>query len=161
MHTDLFCSQRTRDAFALLRTCAPPPLLYQLAATPSWIARVENEEDNIELVGDFVQHAGVMPPQLFLRLVAADVDSDGVGTMSMRMLRAGRARKAWAQMPSSHLRVVGHVSLSRCAGIAALFIIVPDLVRLRRHRLRPLSTLIPHLFGLGRRSSNLGLLDRI
>src|SRR6266851_5041180 len=48
-------------------------------------------------------------------------------------------------------------SLSRCTGIAAHFVIVLRLVRLGRRRLRPLSTLIPHLFGLGRRSSNLGL----
>jgi hypothetical protein len=43
-------------------------LLYQPAATPSRIPSVENEEDNIGLVDDFVQHADVMSPQLFLRL---------------------------------------------------------------------------------------------
>ncbi|SRR6266851_4110463 len=52
-------------------------------------------------------------------------------------------------------------SLSLCMGIAALFVIVPRLVRLGRRRLRLLSTRIPHRFGLSRRSSNLGLLDRI
>jgi hypothetical protein len=31
-------------------------LLHQLAATPSWIPHVENEEDNIGLIDDFVLH---------------------------------------------------------------------------------------------------------
>jgi hypothetical protein len=47
-------------------------------------------------------------------------------------------------------------SLSRW-GIACCVLVWPE-----RHRLRPLSTLIPHLFGLCRRSSsNLGFLDHI
>ncbi len=33
---------------------APPCLLYQLAATPSWILCIENKEDNIRLVDNFV-----------------------------------------------------------------------------------------------------------
>ena len=34
----------------------------------SQFARVENEDDDVGLVDGFVQHADVMPPQLFLRL---------------------------------------------------------------------------------------------
>jgi len=58
-------------------------------------------------------------------------------------------------------------SPSRRMGIAALFVIALGhgmlrLARLERRRLRLLSTLVPHLFGLGCRSiSNLGLLDSI
>jgi len=51
-----------------LRLAPAHLLLYQPAATPSRIPRVENEDDNIGLVDDFVQHADVMSPQLFLRL---------------------------------------------------------------------------------------------
>jgi len=56
--------------YETLSLCFAPPaqlLFYQLAATPSRIARVENEEDDVGLVDDFVQHADVMPPQTSTR----------------------------------------------------------------------------------------------
>lgn len=43
-------------------------LLYQPATTPSWVACIKHEKDNIGLVNDFVQLADVVPPLLFLRL---------------------------------------------------------------------------------------------
>ena len=46
-------------------------LLYQTATTPSWVARIEHENDDVGLVDDFVQHADVVPPLLLLRLVGS------------------------------------------------------------------------------------------
>jgi hypothetical protein len=64
-------------------------LLYQPAATPSRIVRVENEDDDVGLVDDFVQHADVMLPQLFLRLAGLRVDSDSAEMRSLADVDAG------------------------------------------------------------------------
>ena len=45
----------------------PPYLfLYQSAPAHSWVARIEHEENDVGLIDDFVQHADVVSPLLFL-----------------------------------------------------------------------------------------------
>jgi hypothetical protein len=45
--------------------------LYQSATAPSRVTRIEHEEDDVGLFDDFVQHADVVFPLLFLRLVGS------------------------------------------------------------------------------------------
>ena len=45
--------------------------LYQSATAPSWVTRIEHEESDVGPVDNFVQHADLVSPQLFLRLVGS------------------------------------------------------------------------------------------
>jgi hypothetical protein len=38
---------------------------------PSWVTRIEHEEDDVGFIDDFVQHADVVSPLPFLRLVGS------------------------------------------------------------------------------------------
>jgi hypothetical protein len=57
---------------ALALRFAPTHLfLNQSATAPSWVTRIEHQEDDVGLVDDFVHHADVVSPLLFLRLVGS------------------------------------------------------------------------------------------
>ena len=56
-----------------LALCFAPGFLflYQSATAPSWVTRIEHEEDDVGLVDHFMQQADVVPPLLFLRFVGS------------------------------------------------------------------------------------------
>jgi hypothetical protein len=79
---DLQMKRRKNGAYApiLLRTKTrrfalrfAPPYHFPLPVGygPSWITCIEHDEDEVGLVDDFVQHADVVSPLLFLRLVGS------------------------------------------------------------------------------------------
>jgi hypothetical protein len=61
-HVPIMLRMNTRRFLPPLLACALPPL------PPSRMTRVENKKDDVRFVDEFVQHADIMPPQLFLRL---------------------------------------------------------------------------------------------
>lgn len=66
-------------------------LLHQTTTTPSWVARIEHEDDDVSFVDDFVQHANVVPPLLLLRLIGSFGRQVGRGRQNV-VSRCGRCK---------------------------------------------------------------------